>query len=273
MGTVVAKHWQCKWALIANAARPKRLLLSKVSVSLGVPKRGGLTSPPLWPFNDVPKRPSLGGNRQFFVQEAAHLEKSLRKTRFKNGRFVTHICFFKKMPCRNPYFYSVFWVRVFGQVVKKGKFWTPKNKRKIWLITEKLIFWYFVFFSFFVCFFFGGFKGQVRWPEGPPHLALNLPYYYLLFCFISFFVFFFPLFASNRKTCFPLEKGNFCLFLGVSLCFSLAFFGLPLFQLHPLCLSLVFFFFLLVFLFCFLFIPCFSLFLSFYFFFAFVSWK
>ena len=28
---------------------------------------------------------------------------------------------------------------------------------------------------YFVCFFvsFGGFKGQVRWPKGPPHLALN----------------------------------------------------------------------------------------------------
>ena len=36
----------------------------------------------------------------------------------------------------------------------------------------------FCFFSlFFCCFvFFGGFKGQVRWPEGPPHLALNPPY-------------------------------------------------------------------------------------------------
>ena len=41
------------------------------------------------------------------------------------------------------------------------------------------------------CFLFGGFKGQVRWPKGPPHLALNPPQY-------SFFVFFllcFPFFA------------------------------------------------------------------------------
>ena len=27
--------------------------------------------------------------------------------------------------------------------------------------------------------FFGGFKGQVRWPKGPPHLALNPPYFFV----------------------------------------------------------------------------------------------
>ena len=55
-----------------------------------------------------------------------------------------------------------------------------------------------VFFCFlFVCFlgvfvflflFFGGFKGQVRWPKGPPHLALNPP-------FLFFFSFAFSLSA------------------------------------------------------------------------------
>ena len=35
-------------------------------------------------------------------------------------------------------------------------------------------------------FFVGGFKGQVRWPKGPPHLALNPP-------FFVFFVFLFLL--------------------------------------------------------------------------------
>ena len=40
-------------------------------------------------------------------------------------------------------------------------------------------------------FFFGGFKGQVRWPEGPPHLALNPPYFF----FFDFFVFLFFLFC------------------------------------------------------------------------------
>ena len=51
-----------------------------------------------------------------------------------------------------------------------------------------------VFFCFFLFFlFFGGFKGQVRWPKGPPHLALNPPYY--IFCFVLF-----PFFVLNRKT-------------------------------------------------------------------------
>ena len=46
------------------------------------------------------------------------------------------------------------------------------------------LFYLFSFFCFlFVfCLFFGGFKGQVRWPKGPPHLALNPPYF-ICFCF------------------------------------------------------------------------------------------
>ena len=48
-------------------------------------------------------------------------------------------------------------------------------------------------FVFFVC-FFGGFKGQVRWPKGPPHLALNPPYFLFVFCF--WFLFFFFAFLS-----------------------------------------------------------------------------
>ena len=47
-------------------------------------------------------------------------------------------------------------------------------------------------FCFCSCFcfllFFGGFKGQVRWPKGPPHLALNPPYFFVFvfFCFLLF---------------------------------------------------------------------------------------
>ena len=48
-------------------------------------------------------------------------------------------------------------------------------------------------------------------------------------------------FVIQRKLVFPLEKGIFCLFLSVTLCFSLAFLGLPLFQFLFLCLSLFFF--------------------------------
>ena len=53
---------------------------------------------------------------------------------------------------------------------------------------------------FFVVCFFGGSKGQVRWPEGPPHLALNPPYLFIFFwffvcvCFFFVFVCFFVLF-------------------------------------------------------------------------------
>ena len=54
-----------------------------------------------------------------------------------------------------------------------------------------LVFLVFVFFCF--C-FFGGFKGQVRWPKGPPHLALNPPY---LFIFVIFVLFFFFSFAFS----------------------------------------------------------------------------
>ena len=90
----------------------------------------------------------------------------------------------------------------------------PK-KRKIWLIIEKLffgvfavffggllfflfffLFFFLLFFCFFVflfflffCFFvfFWGFKGQVRWPEEPPHLALNPPSVLVFFfCFVFF---------------------------------------------------------------------------------------
>ena len=59
-------------------------------------------------------------------------------------------------------------------------------------------FLFFVFcFCFCFCFFFGGFKGQVRWPEGPPHLALNPPYFLFVFFFFVFFFFVFSCFLLN----------------------------------------------------------------------------
>ena len=65
----------------------------------------------------------------------------------------------------------------------------------------------------------------MRWPKGPPHLALSPPYL-LFFCFFLVCLCSFPFFALYyKKTCFfPLEKGIFGLFLSVSLCSSLAFF-------------------------------------------------
>ena len=96
------------------------------------------------------------------------------------------------------------------------------------------------FFCFSFC-FFGGFKGQVRWPKGPPHLALNPPYFLFFFCFYVFFSCF-PFFAFNReKLCLSPKDGHFCLFLSVSLCFALAFFWASSFSIFSLCASLLFF--------------------------------
>ena len=69
----------------------------------------------------------------------------------------------------------------------------------LWLDVFFVCCCFFLFLFVFVC-FFGGFKGHVRWPEGPPHLALNPPYFicfcFLFFlCFVFFFVFFFLFFC------------------------------------------------------------------------------
>ena len=147
-----------------------------------------------------------------------------------------------------------------------------------------LCFFFFSFFGLFLlCLLFGGFKGQVRWPFGPPHLALNPPYLFLsVLFFLFFFVLFFPflsLLLTTKKTFFPPRKGN-CLFIfGCLPLFLLSlFWPPPVFNFSfSLSVSLLFFsFFLASFLlsfFSFLLIPCFSLFLSFSFFFAFVSWQ
>ena len=45
------------------------------------------------------------------------------------------------------------------------------------------LFLFFLVLVFCFCswFCFGGFKGQVRWPKGPPHLALDPPYFFIVF--------------------------------------------------------------------------------------------
>ena len=54
----------------------------------------------------------------------------------------------------------------------------------------------------------------MRWPEGPPHLALNPPYLFFLFVFFwfSFFLGSFPFFVFNRKTLFSPPKRAFFVF-------------------------------------------------------------
>ena len=84
----------------------------------------------------------------------------------------------------------MFWGAFSWPTCQKREFWTPTKK-----LADNFFFWYFCVFFFFFRFFVGGFKGQVRWPEGPPHLALNPPYFCCLFfclyvCLFVSFVFF-----------------------------------------------------------------------------------
>ena len=129
----------------------------------------------------------------------------------KNGRFVTHNFFPKKIGW-NPYFYCVFGCAFSGpRCQKKAIFGYPVKKKKILTDNWKALFLVFlcfllflslfcfflvffcVFFVFFLCFvFFGGFKGQVRRSKAPPHLALNPPYFIFVFfgfCFFSLLCF------------------------------------------------------------------------------------
>ena len=91
------------------------------------------------------------------------------------------------------------------------------------------LFVFFVVFGFWYC-SLGGFKGQVRWPKVPPHLALNPPYFSFCFSFLSLLLI--------EKTCFPLNKGILDYF-SVSPFVSPECFFLSLFYFLFLCLSLV----------------------------------
>ena len=172
---------------------------------------------------------------------------------------------FQKRPCWSPYFHSVFWVHAFwAKVSRKGNFEnTPKKEKMtdnwkalvlVFLCFLLLLFSFFlIFFVFFVfCVFFGGFKGQVRWPEGPPHLALNPPYLHKKPCFPprkrAFFLIFecLPLFLLSLFLASP----PFSISLSLSLSCSCPFFFLLVFLFAIfwfLFLSLSFLFFLLCF--------------------------
>ena len=59
---------------------------------------------------------------------------------------------------------------------------------RVLLVVSFLLGVLFVFWPpYFSSVFFGGLKGHVRWPEGPPHLALNPPYF--VCCFVFFLCF------------------------------------------------------------------------------------
>ena len=118
---------------------------------------------------------------------------SVQKWPFRDAHLLS------KKRAWNPYFHSVFRVRAFwAKLTKKGNFGHPK-KKTIFTDNWKAHFWVFLVFSCFFSFFlflfflfcfvflFGGFKGHVRWPEGPPHLALNPPTcFFWLLSFLCF---------------------------------------------------------------------------------------
>ena len=110
----------------------------------------------------------------------------------------------------NPYFIVFLGARFLCQGVKKRQFLdTLSKKRKFWLITEKLFFWYFCVFTFslfvlvflgffcvffvlffcFLCFVFleglrvrwGGPKGHLTWPLNPPYFFV-----FVICCFGGF---------------------------------------------------------------------------------------
>ena len=136
---------------------------------------------------------------------------------------------FQKLVCWNPYFYSVLEVPAFwAKLSKKAIFGHPPKKKEILTDNWKALFWVFLcfftfcffFLVFLVCFFcgflffvsflffVGGFKGQVRWPEGPPHLVLNPPYLLFVFCgFCCFCCFCFLCFFGGFKGQVMWPKG------------------------------------------------------------------
>ena len=114
----------------------------------------------------------------------------------------------------------------------------------------------FCFLLFFCFVFFGGFKGQVRWPKGPPHLALNPPYFlFVFYWFLFFFIAFLFCFCTRQTNLFSPKKGHF---LFIFQCLPLFLFSL--FGASPISFPFSFFVSLLLFSF---FLPsCFSFSLS-----------
>ena len=81
-----------------------------------------------------------------------------------------------------------------------------------------------LFFSCFCLFFVGGLTGEVRWPEGPPHLALNPPCFsFFLFCFLFSFCFWFFLEGLRVKCIFFSCRFFFCFCFGVLLFFDFGY--------------------------------------------------
>ena len=118
----------------------------------------------------------------------------------KNGRFVTQSHFPKNVLLKPLFLLCFLGCALFWLITEKlilGVFSCFSCVFCLWLLFVFLVRWpegtslgpkpskivffleFFVVFVFgFFC--FGGFKGQVRWPEGPPILALNPSYLYFV---------------------------------------------------------------------------------------------
>ena len=123
------------------------------------------------------------------------------------NRFVAVdcFCFFGLL---KALFLSCFWgARFLGRVIKKYSWTNKKESQKIltdnrkahFLVVFGCFFPSYLFCCLFLLFFFWRFKGQVRWPKGPPHLALNHPFFDP-FCFAFFLLLFLSLYLEP----FPL---------------------------------------------------------------------
>ena len=82
--------------------------------------------------------------------------------------------------------FSNFWVFLLLKEKKTGK--TKNDNWNLWILGPPHLALNPPYFFLFFFGFSGGFKGQVRWPKGPPHLALNPPYLFLLFFYCVFLV-------------------------------------------------------------------------------------
>ena len=91
----------------------------------------------------------------------------------KNRIFVTHMCFPKKSLLKPLFLLCFLGARFLGQVVKKGKFWTPTQKRRKFHfpVVFPVFFLFFCLFLFFLfCFFWCFFWSK----NGPKNGEVNL---------------------------------------------------------------------------------------------------
>ena len=163
---------------------------------------------------------------------------------------------FQKMGCWNPCFYSVFFAcALFWPSCQKREILDTHQKKKNLTHNWKAL--VLVFLCFFIFFFFLLFSFLLFylllfcvsfWRVGPPHLALNPPYFFGCFLVLFFLLFYIKCFFSPEKRVFwfiveylPLFLLSLflaCPFFNCSFSVSLFFFSFFL----PSCLSFLLYF-------------------------------